>query len=193
MRWGIGAGAGMHFGIPYPVFGMQLKGRVGYQITNLLGVYVDLGGDFGVGGQVTVNQTGGAASATALGHFFIQALAEIMLGDLFYVGGGGGIAWGGLGIVGVDASTSGGGIGAIAAGGINPAFDVKLGLGFGKPKPGSWRRGGFNLGIDAQMVLHTNALVTRVQGNTMGGSVSVDTRETVFTITPMLTLGYDAR
>lgn len=183
----------MHFGIPYPVFGMQLKGRVGYQISNLLGVYVDLGGDFGVGGQVSANSMGGSASATGLGHFFIQALAEIMLGDLFYVGGGGGLAYGGLGIGGVDVSTGGGGVSAIAAGGFNPAFDVKLGLGFGKPKPGSWRRGGFNLGIDAQMVLHTGAVVTRVQADMNGGSINVNTQETVFTITPMLTLGYDAR
>jgi hypothetical protein len=193
VRWGIGAGAGMHFGIPYPVFGMQLKGRVGYQITNLFGAYLDIGGDFGVGGQVTASQMGGSASATGLGHFFVQALAEIILADLFYVAGGGGIAYGGLGILGVDASANSGGIGAIAQGGVSPAFDVKLGLAFGKPKPGSFRRGGFNLGIDAQMVLHTNATVARLQGDGMGGSVTVNVNESVFTITPMLTLGYDAR
>lgn len=194
VRWGIGAGAGMHFGTPYPVFGGQLKGRVGYQFTNLLGVYVDIGTDFGIGGQISLTPSqGGSASGTLISHFFIQALAELMLGDLFYVAGGGGLAHGSLAILGVDASTNSGGISAIVAGGFNPAFDVKLGFGFGKPKPGSWRRGGFNLGIDLQMVLHTNALVTRVQGGTGGASITVDTRETVFTATPMLTLGYDAR
>jgi len=193
VRWGIGAGAGVHIGIPYPVFGMQLKGRVGYQVSNLFGVYLDLGGDFGVGGQVSASASGGSASATGLGHFFVQALAELILGDLFYVAGGGGIAYGGLGILGVDATSNGGGVSAIAQGGVSPAFDVKLGLSFGKPRPGSFRRGGFNLGIDAQMVLHTNATVARVQGDGMGGNITVNTNESVFTITPMLTLGYDAR
>lgn len=193
IRWGIGAGAGVHIGVPYPVFGMQLKGRVGYQVTNLFGAYLDLGGDFGLGGQVTGTMTGANVSGTSLGHFFVQAMAELMFADLFYVAGGGGIAYGGLAVGGVDVSSTGGAISGIIQGGVSPAFDVKLGLGFSKPRPGNFRRGGFNLGIDLQMVLHTNAAVGRLEGNGSGGSITVNTNESVFTITPMLTLGYDAR
>ncbi|MFO0597888.1 MAG: hypothetical protein U0228_21480 [Myxococcaceae bacterium] len=190
VRWGIGVGIGWHF--PYSAFGMGLHGSVGYQVSNVFSAYLDIGTHFGVGLGATASSTGGSVSATGIGHLMVLAMAEAMFGNLFYVAGGGGIAYGGLATAGVGASTTGAAISTLTAGGVKPAFDLRLGLGFGKPKPDTHRRGGFNLGLDALLIIHPNALAVDVNGNSNGGSINVN-GPTLVTVTPMLTLGYESR
>lgn len=192
VRWGVSGNLGWH--LPYSAFTIGAEGRIGYQVSNLFGAYAILGvtGGFGFGGTATT--TGGSVSVTGLSRWYVGGIAEIMLGDLFYVGAGPVLANGAMGIVGLSAGTTGGGISAVVDGGLMPGLDIRLGLGLGRPKgPPSFRRGGFNLGVNVLMLLHPDTTVTRVQGDVNGGSISVDTKELVFTATPMLMLGYDAR
>jgi hypothetical protein len=192
IRWGVSGNLGWH--IPYPAFTLGAEGRIGYQVSNIFSAYAIVGvtGGFGFGGSA--NSSGASASITGLSYYYFGAIAEAMFADIFYVGGGPVIASGGLGIAGLSVGNGGAGITAVADSGVMPGFDLRLGLGLGRPHPGpSFRRGGFNLGLNVLMLLHPDTVVTRIQGDSMGGSVSVNTNELVFTATPMVQLGYDWR
>lgn len=192
-RWGISGGAGWHF--PYNAFGLGLEGRVGYQVTNIFSAYVALGGTFGLGFGASANGSGGSVSITAINHYVMALIAEAMFGDHFYLAGGPGLAAGGLAVAGVSVKSEGGGtITALAASGVKPTIDLRLGFALGKAKPSpSFRRGGFNIGLQALVMFHPNTTVVREQADNNGGSIQVQTLELVTTVTPMLMLGYDAR
>ncbi len=192
IRWGVSGNLGWY--MPYPAFTLGAEGRIGYQVSNIFSAYAIVGvtGGFGFGGSVT--STGGSASVTGISYVYFGAIAEAMFADIFYVGGGPVIATGGLGIAGISASSNGGTITALAHGGAMPGLDLRLGLGLGRPHGApSFRRGGFNLGLNVLMLLHPDTVVTRVTGDSMGGSVNVKTNELIFTATPMVQLGYDWR
>lgn len=192
IRWGVSGNLGWH--IPYPAFTLGAEGRIGYQVSNIFSAYAIIGatGGFGFGGNVT--STGGSASVTGLSYYYFGAIAEAMFANIFYVGGGPVLANGGLGIAGLAVGSDGAGVTAVADGGLMPGFDLRLGLGLGRQHPApSFRRGGFNLGLNVLMLLHPDTVVTRVSGGTGGASASVTTNELVFTATPMVQLGYDWR
>lgn len=192
VRWGVSAGLGWH--LPQSAFTVGAEGRIGYQISNMFGAYAVIGGTggFGIGGSVS--GSGASVSITALSYWYLGGIAELMLGNLFYVGGGPVLANGALAGVSTSASTSGASVTTVVAAGWKPGLDLRLGLGFGKPRPGSFRRGGFNLGVDALILFHPDAIVGRVQGSSNGtAGVEVKTTELAVTVTPMLTFGYDAR
>lgn len=192
VRWGISGGLGWHF--PYSAFGLGLEGRIGYQVTNVLSAYLTLGGQFGIGFGASASADGGSVSITAINHYVMSLIAEAMLGDVFYVAGGPGLAAGGLAVAGIGVQQDGGTITALAASGVKPTLDLRLGFGFGKAKPApSYRRGGFNIGLQALVMFHPDTIVTRQVANSNGGSIEVKTNELVTTVTPMLMLGYDAR
>ncbi len=192
VRWGVSGNLGWH--APQSAFTIGAEGRIGYQVSNMFAAYAVVGATagFGIGAQVSVS--GASASITALSYYYLGAIAELMFADLFYVGGGPVIANGGL--VGVSGSaTSSGNSEAIAIAhvGAMPGLDLRLGLGFGRARAPSFRRGGFNLGIDALILFHPNAVVIREKVVNGTGTGSVRTNELAVTVTPMLTLGYDAR
>ena len=192
VRWGVSGNLGWF--VPHSAFTLGAEGKIGYQVSNLFSAYGILGGTFGFGFGGTASSTGGSVGIVGVGYYFVGAVAELMFADIFYVGGGALLAGGGYGVAGISAGTGGGSVTAIAAGGFAPGLDVRLGLGLGRTQPApSFRRGGFNLGLDAKILFHPNTSVTRVEGSSGGGSVNVVTNELSVSVTPMLTLGYDMR
>ncbi len=193
VRWGVSGNLGWH--IPQSAFTIGAEGRIGYQISNMFSAYAILGGTAGFGIGASVSVTGASASITALSYYYLGAIAEFMFGNLFYVGAGPVIANGGLvGVSGSGSTTGNSEAMAIAHGGPMPGLDLRLGLGLGRQHPApSFRRGGFNIGLDALILLHPNSTVIRektVNGTSQG---SITTNELAVTVTPMLTLGYDGR
>ena len=192
IRWGVSGNLGWY--IPYPAFTIGAEGRIGYQVSNVFSTYAIVGvtGGFGFGGSVS--SSGASISATGISYYYFGAIAEAMFADIFYVGGGPVIASGLLGIGGVSANSNGGTITALGHLGAMPGLDLRLGLGLGRPRgPPTFRRGGFNLGLNVLMLLHPDTVVTRLTADSMGGEVEVKTRELIFTATPRVQLGYDWR
>ncbi len=192
MRWGVSGNLGWH--IPQSAFTFGAEGRIGYQISNMIGAYAIVGGTVGLGIGGNITGSGASVSVTAISYYYFGAIAEFMFGDLFYVGGGPVLANGALAGVSASGGTSGGGVTTVVDAGLMPGLDLRLGLGLGRPHPApSFRRGGFNLGVNALILLHPDTIVGRVSGGTGGGSVEVKTNELTVTVTPMLMLGYDSR
>ena len=192
IRWGVSGNLGWY--MPYPAFTFGAEGRIGYQVSNIFSAYAIFGATAGFGFSANANSTGGSGSISGLSYVYFGAIAEAMFADIFYVGGGPVIATGGLGILGVSAGTNSGSVSALAHVGAMPGFDLRLGLGLGQPHGSpTFRRGGFNLGLNVLMLLHPDTVVTRFTGNSMGGNGTVNTNELIFTATPMVQLGYDWR
>lgn len=193
VRWGISANVGWF--IPHPAFTFGGEGRIGYQVSNMFSAFLIGGGVAGFGGGANAGAGGGSVWAIGVGYAYVGAVAELMLADIFYVGGGPVVGFGGYGLAGVAASTAGAAsVTAAAAGGAAPGLDVRLGLGFGGSRgPPSFRRGGFNLGLTGKMLFHTNTAVTRVDASAGGAGVNVTTNELTVSFTPMVTFGYDGR
>lgn len=191
IRWGASGNLGWH--IPsFFTFGAEV--RAGYQFSNILSAYGVLGGTVGVGfGWNAPGDPTPAAHFSGLSHLYVGAIGELVFGDSFYVGGGVIGASGtlvnftGAASSGVVESTS-----TVAAGFI-PGIDLRLGFGFGSARAPSFRRGGFNIGLDARMLFYPNALVVRTRYDGNAVSAAVETRELAVTLIPMLMLGYDSR
>jgi hypothetical protein len=130
-RGGVSLGAGGFFANGYGVGTVQVDGRLGVQINNLIGIYAQpyLGGG---GGSV-----GGGASG-GFGTFGVDAVIDFTLADRFFLGAGGG-----AGVVIIP--------GAAGDGGAGGAEQLLFRVGF---YPIVWRRvrrarrGGLMLGID---------------------------------------------
>lgn len=193
VRWGVSANIGWHIPSMFTIGG---EGRIGYVFSNLFNAYLIGGGvgGFGFGGSVNSGGTGGSVSVSAVSYWYLGAIAELMFGNIFYVGGGPVLASGGFATVGLAASNTAGAISTVTHSGFAPGLDLRLGLGFGGQKgPPSFRRGGFNLGLSVLTLFRPGSVVTRLEGGTGGGSATVTTNELFVTAAPMLTLGYDAR
>ena len=194
IRWGVSGNLGWNF--PSPAFTLGAEGRIGWQISNAFSAYAIVGGTAGIGLGVNAGINGAAVSVTALSYWYLGAIAELMLGNLFYVGGG---------VVGASSSYVGAVVSATADGrakesvltstGFAPGLDLRLGLGFGRQQPApSFRRGGFNLGIDAMMLFHPNTTIATVEADANGNAgATVTTTGLSVNVVPMLTLGYDWR
>lgn len=192
VRWGVSGNLGWH--LPQSAFTFGAEGRIGYQVTNMFGAYAIVGGTVGLGIGGNVSASGASVSITALSYYYFGAIAELMFGNLFYVGAGPVLANGALAGVSASGGTSGAQVTTVVAAGLKPGLDVRLGLGFGRQRPPSFRRGGFNLGLDALILFHPNAIVGRATANSDGSAgAEVKTNELAVTVTPMLTLGYDGR
>jgi hypothetical protein len=163
----------------------------------VLSLYGVLGftGGLGIGGTITAQ--GATIRATGLIYGYLGALAELLLGDRFFLAGGPVLATGTLAGVSTGADSSGQAqLTTSWAVGLKPGFDVRLGIGFGRVHGApSFRRGGFNLGLDALVLFHPNGIVGRASLDTNTGNfgAEVKTSEALVTVTPMLMLGYDAR
>ena len=192
VRWGVSGNLGWH--LPQSAFTFGAEGRIGYQISNMFGAYAIVGGTVGLGFGGSVSGSGASISATALSYYYFGAIAELMLADIFYVGGGPVLANGGLVGATVSGGTSGAGASAFVDSGLCPGIDLRLGLGLGRPNPApSFRRGGFNLGLNALILFRPDTAVTRASAGMGGASVDVTTNELAVTVAPMLMLGYDSR
>lgn len=195
VRWGISGNLGWH--VPQSAFTLGLEGRAGYQVGNMLSLYGVLGftGGLGVGG--TINTQGASITATGLIYGYLGALAELMFGDRFFLAGGPVLALGTL--AGVTTAGNSSGQGQLItswAVGLKPGVDVRLGVGFGRVKgPPTFRRGGFNLALDALILVHPNGIVGRADLDTNTGTFGAEVKraEAFTTVTPMIMLGYDAR
>lgn len=193
VRWGVSGNLGWH--IPQSAFTFGAEGRIGYQVSNLFSAYAIVGGTVGLGIGGSVNTTGASVSITALSYYYFGAIGEVMLGDLFYFGGGPVLANGALAGVSASGGTGGAGVTTVVDTGLMPGLDLRLGLGLGRPHgPPSFRRGGFNLGINALILLHPDTTVGRASVNADGTlGAEIKSNELIATVTPMLMLGYDAR
>lgn len=193
VRWGISGDFGWH--IPQSAFTFGAEGRIGYQISNMISAFAIAGFTVGLGIGGSGSATGASVSLTALSYYYFGAIAEFMLGNLFYFGGGPVLANGALAGITANGGTNGGGFTTVADAGLMPGLDLRLGLGLGRQNPApSFRRGGFNLGVNALILLHPDTVVGRAQADSMGNvGAEVKTNELVVTVTPMLMLGYDSR
>jgi len=195
VRWGLSADLGWH--LPQSALTLGLEGRAGYQVGSVLSLYAILGftGGIGIGGNI--NTTGATITATGLIYGYLGALAELIFGDRFFLAGGPVIALGTLAGVSTGGTSSGQGqLITSWAVGPKPGFDVRLGVGFGKVRgPPTFRRGGFNLALDAMVLVHPNGIVGRAELDTTTGTFGAEVKraEAFTTVTPMLMLGYDAR
>lgn len=195
VRWGVSGNLGWH--LPQHAFTLGLEGRVGYQVTNLFSAYAIVGYKVGFGLGVDVSVGGAKVAANFISNFYVGALAEAIFGNTFFIAGGPVLSNGMLLGGSVGATSSGVaqfvGVGSI---GWKPGVDLRLGLAFGRPRGApTFRRGGFTLGLDAMILFHPDAVVARAtaDGPNQAFGASVETRETIVTVTPMLMLGYDGR
>ncbi len=85
-RWGVNAAGGYEFvsSVSGPMVGADA--RFGYQINNLLGIYVSPHLSFGS----LSTDSGGASISGATGTFALTALGEVTLADMFFIGAGAG-------------------------------------------------------------------------------------------------------
>jgi hypothetical protein len=194
IRWGVSGNLGWHF--PSSAFTFGIDGRVGYQISNIFSAYAIIGAAAGFGFGVTSSVRGASLSVTGISYLYLGGMAELMLGDLFFVGAGPVIAQGGY--AGSSVGASGAGIAQvsnIASVGFKPGLDVRLGLQFGSKNPQTHRRGGFSLGLDVMTLLHPNSTITTFRADGPGGTAgaAINTTGLTVSVIPMLMLGYDAR
>jgi hypothetical protein len=188
-RWGVNGQAG--YFLPAGAVDFGASARFGAQVSDLLGVYGDLGYNAGVGFGGSFSGTGGSVSVSGVGYWHIAAIAEADLGK-FFVAGGPLIAGGGWGQVAQGVDSSGNVTQyVVAAGGYMPGLDLKMGITFGDRQTNG-RHGGFTLALDAKF-LYASVVSVGQSAGSGGASQSVKTGDHIFGITPMLVLGYDAK
>jgi hypothetical protein len=195
VRWGVSGKLGWNF--PQSAFTFGAEGRVGYQLSNAFSLYGALGAaaGFGFGASFNANGNSASVSVTALSYYYFAAVAEGILGDVFYFGGGPVLASAALLGVSSTGGTSGGEITTYVANGFAPGLTGRLGLNLGRARGApTFRRGGFNIGIDTTMLIYPNALVGKVAVDSSGNAgAEVRGNAPAVTVSPMLVLGYDAR
>lgn len=193
VRWGLGAGLGTF--IPATMVTFKAEGRVGYQVSQLFSAYAIAGGTAGLGLGVDTSIQGASFSLSATYHYYLGALAEVIFGDLFFVGAGPVLAngvWGGVGAKGTSNGVAE--ITSIFASGWMPALDLRLGLGFGKPK-GTGRRSQFSLTLEGMVLFSPNSVYTRVRADGPNGTAGAEVKENGLAVgvVPTLMFGYDGR
>jgi hypothetical protein len=193
IRWGVNGALGWHF--PASAFTLGAEGRVGYQFSNAFSAYGTLGATAGLGLGVNSSVRGATVTATGLSYYYFGAMAELVFGDSFWLAGGGFLGSGGYASGIVTASNSGGQVQNVTSVGIKPGLDVRAGVSLGRAHgPPSFRRGGFNIGIDLKLVFHPDALVSTAAVDSNGNAgASITTTAVAASVVPMLMLGYDAR
>jgi len=159
-RWGISAIGGpvLYSGASSGAGGIDV--RLGAQVTPMFGVYAQP--VFIVGGGASASGTGASASALALVGGGV--LADVTLGNIFYVAAGPDILAGGSGSSSVSTSSAS----SSGSGGTFIGIAARAGLALGSMKPE--RRKAFTVGLDFRAVFTPDKP----------------------TILPLLALGYDA-
>jgi len=194
VRWGVSGALGWHF--PQSMFTVGAEGRVGYQVSNIFSIYGALGGTGGFGFGASVGFEGVEVNLNVISYYYLGAIAEAMFGDRFYIGGGPVIASGVIG--GFTSGVDFDGVAYVTeqhSAGFKPGLNVRFGLGVGKPRAPSMRRGGFNLGVDVLTLFHPSSVFikTRADGPNGTAGASIQSEGLGVSVVPMLTLGYDAR
>jgi hypothetical protein len=196
-RWGFSVNLGWN--IPTPAFVGGAEAHLGWQFSNMFAAYAILGANFGLGFNASVMGSAASGGVTAFGSYYGGIIAELMLANIFYVGGGALAGSDGYGGVQVGVDTTQGAtrqqVQVLAHSGFMFGFDARFGVGLGRPHPSpSFRRGGFNIGIDVMAILRPNTVIATQTADEQGNfGVAVNTNGLTASVIPMLTLGYDAR
>lgn len=140
-RWGISGAGGPLMG-GYSGGAGGIDARFGWQFDSLFAVYAQPALLLGAGASANVE----GASATGLALYGFGALADVTLGDLFYVAAGPELLFGGIG----EASASS--TSASASGATGPFFSMaaRAGFAFGSKRPD--RRSAFTIGLHMHAV-----------------------------------------
>lgn len=185
------------FGTFFPgptTIALGFEGRVGYAFNRTVTVFGSATAVAGVGFGADVNENGGSASVSAISYWALGVNADALLAGPLFVGGGVGLGKGGWGVVRANASNNGsGGSEVIAAGGLMPSLDGRIGLITGSFSEFTGKRAGFMIALDLRMLIAPNASTTRQQAGPTGASQSVTTDTTAIGFCPMLHLGFDLR
>lgn len=183
LRWGVNGQLGWF--VPQPMFTFGVEGRIGWTVNRLFAAYMQLGGGSGLYFGPSGN---GSFSLSAMSQWYVGAMAELNLGDVFFIAAGPGIGRFSLAGVTVTSNNSEVSEQVRAYGGWTPSLDLKVGFTFGKRNPETGRRGGFTLALDVRAVfpLETAYVSTGTNGT------QVETRKAGFGLLPMLVLGYDS-
>jgi hypothetical protein len=194
LRWGVTGNSG--YFAPAKAVDFGVDARLGVQMNELLGLYLNVGYVSGIGLGGAVSQNGAAISISGVGITYLAPMAELDLGH-FFVAGGPMLANGGWGQVAEGADSSGNAYQyAVAAGGWMPGVEARLGFVFGDPTPTPHNgfavaRGGFTLALDLK-VLSASVTSASQQAGQGSASQSINVGDHVLGVTPMLVLGYDA-
>lgn len=145
-RWGISGAGGPLMG-GYSGGAGGIDARFGWQFDSLFAVYAQPALLLGAGASANVE----GASATGLALYGFGALADVTLGDLFYVAAGPELLFGGIGEASAT-STS-----ASASGDTGPFFAMaaRAGFAFGSKRPD--RRSAFTIGLHMHAVFANEA------------------------------------
>lgn len=191
-RWGISPMAGTFFPGPTTVaFGIE--GRAGYAFNDRVTLFGSLGAVDGVGFGGSVSSTGASASVSAISYWYVGANVDALLAGPLFAGAGASIGKGGWGVVSQSASTSGGSQDVVAAGGIMPSLDARLGLTTGKLNKQTGKRSGFAIALDLRMLIAPNSASVAQNAGSGGASQSASTSTTAIGWSPMLMMGYELR
>lgn len=141
-RWGIsGAGGPLMGGYSGGAGGITT--RFGWQLDSMLGFYGEPLLLLGAGASADIE----GASATGIALYGLGAMADITLGDFFYIAAGPEVLLGAIG------EASAGGMTASAEAATGPFFSLATRAGFalGSVRPN--RRSAFTIGLDMHVVL----------------------------------------
>lgn len=186
VRWGIDGLVG--YAIPANAVAFGASARIGAQVLNPLGVYLDFGYTVGIGLNGSISGSGGAMSVSAIAMWHLAPMVEGDFGPWF-IAAGPLIAGGGWGQVMQSVDFAGNASQTvIAAGGIMPGVDLRTGFTFG-PRNAHGRLHGFSLGVDVKIL---SASVASVQQSS-AGTQTVSVGDRVWGVAPMLVLGYDSK
>lgn len=179
--------------LPPPIFQLGAAGRLGYQINDLFAVYGGFGAQAGFGINVGVSGDSASTSVSFGGGVFGEAIFEVTLADVFFIGTGPVIFYGAF--VSAEQAVSANGSTASAEqsvssfSGAMPGLKLRTGVGFGKNRPD--RRKQFTLAADLT-ILFGERLSAGESAGTAGASAYVSDGVAVGFL-PMLALGYDAK
>lgn len=191
-RWGISGMAGTFFPGPTTIaFGVE--GRAGYAFDQTVTLFGSVGSVGGIGFGGDVSSTGGSLSVSAVSYWYIGANIDALLAGPLFAGAGVAIGRGGWGVVSQSASSGGASQEVIAAGGIMPSGNLRLGLMAGKLNQKTGKRSGFMFALDLRVLVAPDSASTQQSGGNGGASQSVTTSTTAVGYSPMLMLGYELR
>ena len=191
----IGASAGLGAFIPGPQVNLNLFDfHVGVQVNPMFGAYARVGRTAGVGFGVSAGAGGASASVSASGFWILGANAELGLGDSFFLAAGPQVGIGGWAAMKAVATSTSGGVQAVATDGPQPGLDFKMGFGFGGggSRVKQVRRSQVTLYLDLSLLYATRVVDASVSAGTQGASVSVSFSDAL-SIAPTLHVGYEFR
>jgi hypothetical protein len=179
--------------LPPPIFQIGAAGRLGYQINDLFAVYGGFGAQAGFGIGVGVSDDSASASVSFGGGVFGEAIFEVTLADVFFIGTGPALFYGAFvsaeQAVGSSGNTASAEQSVSSFSGVMPGLKIRTGVGFGKNRPD--RRKQFTLAADL-MILFGEKLSAGQSAGTGGASAYVSDGVAVGFL-PMLSLGFDAK